>query len=100
MISFSNSPSRGSGTPNQVNGAFLRAPCPVPSCPAYEPNCGSVLSSVSTKTHSSQGADTVMRSSHPYGVQPPKLSTTCLNSAIVAFKRGCLQECGRRLPEQ
>ncbi len=24
--------------PNQVDGAFLRAPCPVPSCPACEPN--------------------------------------------------------------
>jgi hypothetical protein len=49
--------------PHQVNGAFLRAPCPVPSCPAYEPNSGSVLSSVSTKAYSSRGADIVMQSS-------------------------------------
>jgi hypothetical protein len=24
--------------PNQVDGAFLHAPCPVPRCPACEPN--------------------------------------------------------------
>jgi len=28
--------------PIQVNGALRRAPCPVPSCPACEPNTGSV----------------------------------------------------------
>jgi hypothetical protein len=35
--------------------AFLHAPCPVPSCPACEPNSGSVLSSVSTTAYSSRG---------------------------------------------
>jgi len=28
--------------PIQVDGALRRAPCPVPSCPACEPNTGSV----------------------------------------------------------
>jgi hypothetical protein len=55
MISSSNSLSRGSGRPHLVDGAVLRAPCPVPSCPACEPNSGSVLSSVSTKAYSSRG---------------------------------------------
>src|ERR1035437_6815398 len=55
MITSSNSLSRGSGMPNQVHGAFLHAPCPVPSCPACEPNSGSVLASVSTKAYSSRG---------------------------------------------
>ena len=49
MIASSNSLSRGSGMPNQVDGAFVRAPCPVPSCPTCEPNSGSVLPSLSTK---------------------------------------------------
>ncbi len=35
--------------PHQVDGALLRAPCPVPSCPAYEPNSGSVFLSLTTK---------------------------------------------------
>src|ERR1700730_15331822 len=55
MIITSNSLSRGSGMPNQVDDAFVRAPCPVPSCPACEPNSGSVFPSVSTKAHSSRG---------------------------------------------
>src|SRR5271167_3977820 len=42
MISSSNSLSRGSGMPIQVDGALRRAPCPVQSCPACEPNSGSV----------------------------------------------------------
>jgi hypothetical protein len=49
--------------PIQVDGAFLRAPCPVPSYPAYEPNPGSVFPSLSTKAYSSRGADIVMQSS-------------------------------------
>jgi hypothetical protein len=49
--------------PIQVDGAFLRAPCPVPSYPAYEPNSGSVFPSLSTKAYSSRGADIVMQSS-------------------------------------
>jgi hypothetical protein len=48
--------------PNQVDGAFVRAPCPVPSCPACEPNSGSVLPSLSIKAYSSLGADIVMQS--------------------------------------
>jgi hypothetical protein len=36
--------------PHQVDGAFVRAPCPVPSCPACEPNSGSVFPSLSTRT--------------------------------------------------
>jgi hypothetical protein len=49
--------------PNQVDGAFVRAPCPVPSCPACEPNSGSVLPSLSTKATRVEGADIVMQSS-------------------------------------
>ena len=41
--------------PNQVDGAFVRAPCPVPSCPACEPNSGSVLPSLSTKATRVEG---------------------------------------------
>jgi hypothetical protein len=41
--------------PHQVDGAFLRAPCPVPSCPACEPNSGSVFPRLSTRAHSSRG---------------------------------------------
>jgi hypothetical protein len=51
--------------PNQVDGAFVRAPCPVPSCPACEPNSGSVLPSLSTKAYSSLGADIVEMSGYP-----------------------------------
>ena len=36
--------------PNQVDGALLRAPCPVPSCPACEPNTGSVHPNLPAKT--------------------------------------------------
>jgi len=64
--------------PNQVNGAFLRAPCPVPSCPAYQPNSGSALPSVSTKTHSSRGADIVMQSCR---------STRCLAQTLQSWTR-------------
>jgi hypothetical protein len=53
--------------PIQVDGAFLRAPCPVPSYPAYEPNPGSVFPSLSTKAYSSRGADIVMQSSNFLG---------------------------------
>src|ERR1700731_4455915 len=55
MIISSNSLSRGSGMPNQVDGAFVCAPCPVPSCPACEPNSDPVFPSVSTRAHSSRG---------------------------------------------
>ena len=48
--------------PNQVDGALVRAPCPVPSCPACEPNSGSVLPSL-PKPLESRGADIVMQSS-------------------------------------
>ena len=41
--------------PNQVDGALVRAPCPVPSCPACEPNSGSVLPSLSTKATGVEG---------------------------------------------
>ncbi len=40
-------------------------PCPVPSCPAYEPNSHSVLPSLSTKAYSSRGAGIVMQSTEP-----------------------------------
>jgi hypothetical protein len=52
--------------PNQVHGAFLHAPCPVPSCPACEPNSGSVLANVSTKAHSSRG------DRHCYAIKCPR----------------------------
>ena len=48
--------------PNQVDGAIVRAPCPVPSCPACELNSGSVLPSLSSKATRVEGADIVMQS--------------------------------------
>ena len=49
--------------PNQVDGAFVHAPCPVPSCPACEPNFGSVPRAYQPKPPESRGADIVMQSS-------------------------------------
>ena len=49
--------------PIQVDGAFVRAPCPVPSCPACEPNSGSVPPSLSTK------ATRVERGRHCYAIK-------------------------------
>ena len=49
--------------PNQVDGALLRAPCPVPSCPACEPNSGSVHPNLPAKAARVEGADIVMQSS-------------------------------------
>ena len=49
--------------PIQVDGAFVRAPCPVPSCPACEPNSGSVPRAYQRKRLESSGADIVMQSS-------------------------------------
>ena len=49
--------------PIQVDGAFVRAPCPVPSCPACEPNSGSVPRAYQRKRLESSGADIVMKSS-------------------------------------
>ncbi len=46
--------------PHQVDGAFVRAPCPVPSCPACEPNSGSVFPSLSTRAHSSRGGPALL----------------------------------------
>ena len=63
MISYSNSLLRGSGMPIQVNGALRRAPCPVPSCPACEPNSGSVHPSLSMK------ATQVERGRHCYAIK-------------------------------
>jgi hypothetical protein len=49
---------------HQVDDALLRAPCPVPSCPAYEPNSGSFLPKPINKSlMASRGADIVMQSS-------------------------------------
>jgi len=41
--------------PIQVLGVLVRAPCPVPSYPAYEPNSDSVFLSLSIQAHSSRG---------------------------------------------
>ena len=49
--------------PIQVDGAFVRAPCPIPSCPACEPNFGSVPPSLSTK------ATRVERGRHCYAIK-------------------------------
>ena len=49
--------------PNQVDGALLRAPCPVPSCPACEPNTGSVHPNLSAK------AARVEASRHCYAIR-------------------------------
>jgi hypothetical protein len=49
--------------PIQVNGALRRAPCPVPSCPACEPNSGSVHPSLSMK------ATQVERGRHCYAIK-------------------------------
>jgi len=48
--------------PIQVDGALRRAPCPVPSCPACEPNTGSVHPNLPAKAPESSGADIVMQS--------------------------------------
>jgi hypothetical protein len=73
--------------PNQVDGAFLHAPCPVPSCPACEPNSGSVLSSVSAKSCSSRGADIVMQSS----VTEPTLSRMVRELTFAAAVEECAE---------
>jgi hypothetical protein len=87
MITSSNSLSRGSGMPNQVDGAFVRAPCPVPSCPACEPNSGSVLPSLSTKAYSSRAGR------HCYAIRCPNSAkaATKLNSRLQEFalRDGC-----------
>ena len=62
MITCANFSHERAGCPIKWTALYC-TPCPVPSCPACEPNCGSVLRSVSTKTHSSRGADIVMQSS-------------------------------------
>ncbi len=49
--------------PNQVDGAFVRAPCPVPSCPACEPNTGSVHPNLPAK------AARVEASRHCYAIK-------------------------------
>ncbi len=41
--------------PIQVDGAFVRAPCPVPSCPACEPNSGSVPKPINESDSSRAG---------------------------------------------
>jgi hypothetical protein len=49
---------------HQVDDALLRAPCPVPSCPAYEPNSGFFLPKPINKSLiASRGAGIVMQSS-------------------------------------
>src|SRR5271155_1417187 len=63
MISSSNSLSRGSGMPIQVDDALVRAPCPVPSCPACEPNSGSVHPNLPAK------AARVERGRHCYAIK-------------------------------
>src|SRR5271170_1508223 len=40
--------------------AFYYTPCLIPSCPACEPNSGSVFPSLSTKVHSSRGGPTLL----------------------------------------
>ncbi len=49
--------------PNQVDGALLRAPCPVPSCPACEPNTSSVHPNLPAK------AARVEASRHCYAIK-------------------------------
>ena len=49
--------------PNQVDGALLRAPCPVPSCPACEPNTSSVHPNLPAK------AARVEASRHRYAIK-------------------------------
>jgi hypothetical protein len=58
--------------PIQVNGALRRAPCPVQSCPACEPNSGSVHPSLS------MNATQVERGRHCYAIMwvlVPNIST-------------------------
>ena len=66
--------------PIQVDGAFVRAPCPVPSCPACEPNSGSVPPSLSTK------ATRVERGRHCYAIKFV-LEPTFPVSAVVSMGR-------------
>jgi hypothetical protein len=57
--------------PNQVDGALVRAPCPVPSYPACEPNSGSILPSLSTKATGVEGPTLLCN-------QVPYQNLTCL----------------------
>ncbi len=49
--------------PIQLDGALRHAPCPVPSCPACEPNTGSVHPNLSAK------AARVERGRHCYAIK-------------------------------
>ena len=62
--------------PNQVDGALLRAPCPVPSCPACEPNTGSVHPNLPAKTAR------VEASRHCYAIKW-RLVPTCPVRALI-----------------
>ena len=52
--------------------AFYYTPCLIPSCPACEPNSGSVFSSLSTKAHSSRGGR------HCYAIKWNRAKSRCL----------------------
>src|ERR1700721_297917 len=61
-------PSReGAGCPFKC-AAFWFTTCPVSSCPACEPNSGSISPSLSTKAHSSRGGPTLLRNQEKFGV--------------------------------
>jgi hypothetical protein len=52
-------PLQGAGCPIKWTTLYF-APCPVPSCPAYEPNSGSFLPSLSTKVYSRRGGPALL----------------------------------------
>ena len=62
--------------PNQVDGAFVRAPCPVPSCPAYEPNFGSVLLEPINKTPLESRGPTLLCNQVPWTLRTESPSRT------------------------
>ena len=72
--------------PNQVDGALVRAPCPVPSCPACEPNSGSVHPNLPAK------AARVERGRHCYEIMYPSLATGCRKRKMSFRAYRCLLE--------
>jgi hypothetical protein len=82
--------------PNQVDGALVRAPCPVPSCPACEPNSGSVLPSLSTKATGVEGPTLLCNQVAPLGFPEVSIWEVSSRTVVVA---GTSMEHGTRLQQ-
>ena len=69
--------------PIQVDGALLRAPCPVESCPACEPNTGSVHPNLPAK------AARVEASRHCYAIKwvmEPSSAASCAYPRLMVWR--------------